>query len=65
MARQRTHAEVVFANLEATQSIEEMKRKENQICSITTLIYNGVGLVLIMTTAIVMQILFIEEDDPT
>ena len=65
MARQRTHAEVIFANLEASQNIEAMKLKENQKCSITTIISNAAGFILIIITAIVIQILFIEEDDPT
>jgi len=47
MDKQRSNAEIVFANLERDSS-----HKEAQFCSPKTLIYNFVGFFMVITTAI-------------
>ena len=42
-----------------------MKRQENSVFSSTCLIFNTVGFAVVLIAAIIFQVLFIEEDDPT
>ena len=63
MARQRSHAQIVFANLAQDPQAHEQKRKEQIMCSNSTLIYNALGFAVVLVAAVVFQVLFIEDDD--
>ena len=62
---QKIYADIVFANLEPDQTIEDIKRKDSSRCPLDTILINVVEFVIVIVAAIVMQVLFIEEDDPT
>ena len=42
-----------------------MKRQENSAFSSTCLVFNAVGFAVVLVAAILFQVLFLEEDDPT
>ena len=62
MVRQRNHAEIVFADLHKKDDTDEMKKKERQLCSVKSLIFNGTGFAAILISAILFNILFLDED---
>jgi hypothetical protein len=64
MVKQRTHSDIVFSGLEGGKEKEELEKERNS-CTTITMIFNGVEFVLILIAAVLGQVLFIEEDDPT
>ena len=58
MERQKVNAEVVFANLETNPDAEQQRKKEKNFCNPKTMIYNALGLALVLLSAIVFQIIF-------
>lgn len=53
MARKKSHADVVFANLETIPGTEEQRQREAKYCSAKTMIYNAVGLAFALAVTIV------------
>ncbi len=51
--RQKLQAGIVFANLEPNPEIEEIRKKERQMCSPKTMIFNAAGIALVLLSAIV------------
>ena len=63
MQRNKTHAEVVFGNLEASEENENLKRSESRWCPTMTMIFNVVSGAAVILAAIVFQGLFIDEGE--
>lgn len=53
----------MFASLESDEKIEEIKKRDAQRCPLITIVMNVVGFIAVITVAIVIQVLFIAEDD--
>ena len=60
---QKIYADIVFANLEPDRDIEDIKRKDSSQCPWDTIAMNVIGFFIVIVATIVMQVLFIEEDD--
>ena len=62
MIKQRAHADIVFAGLEPNPEGEIQLKKEKVSCSMSTIIFNVVELILVLASAIIFQVLYSSDD---